>query len=271
MKIFANLWMLTNKHHSVTLTSFLFLIFMSLLLTGCGNSGYKPVTNVTVTTKTLDQDVYVNLKAQFNLGNTTLPSVTFPVVNPKSPSEIYGSISMAPTLDGKSEVSLDINFTQITHLQGGKASLPNGTALPIGGINGVEIVELLIPNTLAKVYIGIDQNVAIAGFALAIKELDQIGNTIGGVNLFPSFSFGKIKGVGGIFTGKTSGTTGIALFVDLSSVLNQEQIFNLSHGSFASLKSTSMKSIIPASEKKSKLEKFLMKIGLGTKKTLTVK
>lgn len=271
MKFIANLWMFSNKHHTISVTSILFLIFISMLATGCGKSGYKPITNVAVSTSTLNQDVYVNLKAEFNLGNVSLPAVTLPVVNPKDPQEIFGSLSINPTFNGTSEVNLKVNFTEVTHLQGGKASLPNGAALPVGGLSQVEIVELSIPNTLAKVYIGLDQKIAIAGFALSIKELDQLGSTIGGVSLMPSFAFGKIKGVGGIYTGNQPGTTGLALIVDLSSVLNQEQIFNLSKGSFANLKTLAPTSVTPSSSQKSKLETYLFKIGTGKRKIVTIK
>jgi hypothetical protein len=239
------------------------------LLTSCGKNGSQLVSDVKVSTQLVNQEVWVNVNAKFDLGNTALPSITLPVANPKNPSQIFGSISMAPTFDGKNQVGVSVNFTEALKIQGGIATLPNGTGLPVGGLNNVDVIQLNIPNTLARVYIALDKGVALAGFAIAIKELDSIGSSIGGINLFPRFNINNVIGIAGVFTGSQSGQTGLALFVDLSSVLNQQMLnntpTNLTVGEIAG--QMQIQAIQPAASQKGSLENALFKFGTKSKKT----
>lgn len=269
--------LISVKRRSGTIISYIELnvaLFLLFILTACGQqSGSQLVSDVKVATNLVNEQVWVDVKAKFDLGNTMLPSVTLPVVNPKNPSQQYGTISMAPTFDGKNEIGIAVNFTEALKIQGGPASLPNGTSLPVGGLNGVDVIQLNIPNTLARVYIALDQGVAMAGFAIAIKELDQIGSTIGNINLFPSFKIEKIIGIAGVFTGTASGQTGLALFVDLSSVLNQKMLDHTNTNLMANEIKGQMKmnTVNPSSSKKSKLQNSLFNFATGSKKKLSLK
>ncbi|MFZ4715793.1 MAG: hypothetical protein ACOYL6_18870 [Bacteriovoracaceae bacterium] len=244
------------------------LLLVLFIVSACGKSGSQLVTDVKVATRLVNQEVWVDVNAKFDLGNTALPSITLPIANPKDPTHVYGSVSMAPTFDGKNQIGISVNFTEALKIQGGAAALPNGTGLPVGGLANVNVIQLMIPNTQARVYVALDHGVAMAGFAIAIKELDSIGSSLGGINLFPSFQFDKIKGIAGVFTGGQSGQTGLALFVDLSSVLNQTMLNNTPTNLMVSEISgqMSLQAVTPSASKKGNLEKALMKFGTKSKK-----
>jgi len=261
----------SQKSGSVVVTYVkIHLILLGMfLLTSCGKSGSQLVSDVKVATHLVNQEVWVDVNAKFDLGNTALPAVTLPVANPKDPTHVFGSVSMAPTLDGKNQIGISVNFTEALKIQGGAATLPNGTALPVGGLGNVNVIQLNIPNTLARVYIALDKGVALAGFAIAIKELDSIGSSIGGINLFPRFNINNVIGIAGVFTGSQSGQTGLALFVDLSSVLNQQMLnntpTNLTTAEIAG--QMQLQSVQPAASQKGTLENALFKFGTKSRKT----
>lgn len=228
--------------------------FLAFYLSACGQSGNQVVKNVSVATHVKDNDVYVDVNAIFDLGNTALPTITLPIFDPRNPGTNYGSISMAATLDGRNQIGVSVNFTKATKLPGGSAHLPNGSNLPIGGLQGIQVVEILIPNTTGRIYVALDRGVAMAGFAFSIKEMDQIGANIPGVNLFPRFSFNRVNGIAGVYTGAQSGQTGLALFVDLSALLPQDAY------------PLAMNQVMPATKKKNNLEYSLFKFSSGKSK-----
>src|SRR6185295_17910745 len=51
--------------------------------------------------------------------------------------------------------------------------------------------------------------------------LDPAGKYVPGVNIFEPLTFGNVSLTAGFFTGSSTNTTGIGLFVDLSNVINQ--------------------------------------------------
>ncbi|MCB0370435.1 MAG: hypothetical protein KDD45_13675 [Bdellovibrionales bacterium] len=223
-------------------------------LSACGNSSV--VQQVTVTThQDNNQDMWVSLNSQLNMGSLIFPALTIPIINPKYPSEILGTVNLQRTLDGKNVLAVDANISQISSNQFSSDNLlPNGNAIPVAGLSGVVAVNF---NSRSKVYLGGDSNSLMFGVALAIPLFDNIGQYLPGVNMFfalPTNS--QVTGLGGVFTG-TSGQNGIGLFVQVPNTIsslgtnlaaNQNSTSTLSTNKVASLTKLSTVSESSASD-----------------------
>ena len=218
--------MKTNQVKNLFLKGALALsLIVSPLLTGCGdNASQQIVTNIEVSSYTQDGDIFAEFAADLDFGAVSLPTVYYPVMHPQT-GEHLGTVSLTTNFDGSNAVDLDINISNIAGLQGSsQPTLPNGHPLPVGGLNGVSVVQLPVQGTLAQVYVALGENVAMAGVAIPITQLDSIGGSLGGIDFFPSFHINNVKGIAGIFTGSGTGQNGIALFVDLGDVINPMDI-----------------------------------------------
>jgi hypothetical protein len=196
-------------------------ILVSLLavgVTGCGKGQGQFVKDVQIRTYTQNNDVYAEVKAQVDTGKLSIPGITLPILNPKQPGVIYGSIGLNPSLNGGSELTLDVDVTAATGVQGIDGSLlPNGSPIPVGGLGNVPVVGLQA-GANSKIYVAVGPGVAVLGVALTVHQFDNVGGNIPiPINLFPSFKLANgVTGIAGIFTGPVSGQNGVALFVDAS-------------------------------------------------------
>lgn len=197
------------------------VLFGTLAMSGCGKggAGSSLVQNVSVKTYDINNEAYVEMAAILNTGNIQLPAIQFPVMHPKK-NEVLGTLALKPALPSGTELNLAVNLNKAVGLDAGNGgTLPNGTGIPVS-VGGAGVIGLPIGNSGSKIYLALSQNVAVMGAAVVISEFDRIGSKIGGVNLFPTFNFGKgIQGVAGIFAGAQPGSSGIAVFVDASSVI----------------------------------------------------
>ena len=192
-------------------------------LTGCGDSAQNGnlVRDVKVELQTVNQDLYAVLTANIDTGSVQMPSVTMPIFDPNHFSTHYGQVAMKPALGGGTELNIAVDLTTTANLGAGSPTLPNGSPLPVGGISNVPVITLPLEGSQgAELYLTLTQSVGMIGVAIPIKEFQQLGNSIGGINFFPSFQMPDgLKGIAGIFTGTSATGSGIALFFDFSSVL----------------------------------------------------
>ena len=195
---------------------------LSLGLVGCGQNGENIVRDVSVRTYVQNNDVYVEVLTVIDTGNAHLPSIQLPIFDPRNPGKVYGSVAIREVFagGGGAEIGIAANLTTITGVQGlNDPTLPNGTPIPVGGLGNTPVIKLSISQD-SKIYAAYNPGVALIGAALSLKEFDQIGQRIGGVNFFPSFSFPNgIRGIAGIYTGQNSHQNGLALFVDIGPAL----------------------------------------------------
>ncbi len=196
----------------------------TLLFTACGKQQHQLVKDVNLAAYTEEGEIYTEIVTTMDFGNMTLPSLELPVKHPKT-SEQLGTVAMYARFDGLNEIKLDVNLSRAFAIQGqNNATLPNGTAIPVGGLGDTPIVALPIGDTQAKVYLALDSGVAVAGFAISIKEFAGIGNSVGTINFFPAFNIGDVRGTAGIYTSGNDDQNGLAFFVDLSSVVNPDDM-----------------------------------------------
>lgn len=201
-------------------------LLMLLALTGCNSNQKQMVKSVTLETFGNEEEhIFVKSSVVFDFeGTANFTAVEVPVKMPGQDIS-YGTIRLVPTLEGYNEVTLTANLTTIFKLRGGAADLPNGSQLPIGQIELIDVIQIPINGINAEVYVASRNGYILLGFAIAIKELDPLGTWIGGdANIFPGFSIKEINGNAGIFTkANVSGQTGVAAFISFKSTISPEQ------------------------------------------------
>ena len=188
---------------------------VSSLTLACSSSSSNVIhsMNLSVSQATASSDSLINLSAEVDLGNLTLPSFVIPIQDPRTQLKL-GQVSLGTASDGKPLITMSLDETAVLHADSTLgATLPNGN--PIPGALGVPSGELLAFPILqySRVYIGGDlKNKVYAGVALSIQQLDAVAGNLGGGNIFFSKSFGPVNGVAGLFTSATPHETGIAVF-----------------------------------------------------------
>lgn len=225
--------------HSKNYFKLAMLFTVVAALSACGNNSI--IEKVTVnTSQDNNQNVWVSMDTQLNMGGLSFPSLTIPIANPRFPKEILGKVTLQRTLEGKNNLLVDANLTEISNNQFANDNLlPNGNALPISGLNGVVSVRF---NTSSKLYLGGSDTSMMFGVALAIPLFDSINKYIPGAStLFLNLPTGsQVDGLGGVFIGNT-GSSGIGLFIKVPNSIiissSQSLIANLNTNSSANMQS----------------------------------
>lgn len=181
-------------------------------LSACGQSSIISRLDVN-TTADANSDVIMDVEADFNLGKLRFPSLALPIPNIQKPGQNYGTLQIGYTVDGKNQLKMKVNVSQI---EGGSLhtdhKLPNGENIPVSTSTAVFSIPIL---GSSKVYFGFTDNSVVLGLALAIQQLDAIGQYLPGTQIFLPV---KLKTGGealaGVFTGSGSGQNGLALFIN---------------------------------------------------------
>jgi hypothetical protein len=220
---------MSNKYVSQVM-AVLSITAAAVATTGCGSASGgvgNMLTGIQVQTYNQNGDLWTSMTSQLDTGAMLLTGVSFPIVNPHNPSVTLGQFSMQSNLcnpngvcQGGGTLTIAVNITQISHAQILDNKLPNGTMIPVGQAVNNAIVALPLGGTGGKLYVAFGQNIAMLGVALPFSALDSVGQYVPGVNIFQPFASNGISGIVGLFTGATVKTTGVALFVDLSSLLH---------------------------------------------------
>lgn len=184
------------------------------------------VTDIRLSSQTFEGDIYAEFTATLNFENITLPAVQYELIHPQT-SQWLGQINLGTLFSGETELNLGINLSAIANIPGvASAQLPNGMKIPVGGINDVNVIQIPIANHRGEIYIAMESGIAMIGVAINIAGLDRLGEEVGTSGFFPMFQIKDVKGIAGLFSSNTPGKNGIALFVDLSSVINPEDLLH---------------------------------------------
>jgi hypothetical protein len=209
---------------------FLSALVLSLSSVGCGK-GRSFVNSAELTAYTEAEQIYTELGLNLDTGSVQLPSLVFPVVNPRNSAEQIGKISLLKMLDRGSRLGIALNLSKVAQIQGSDGSmLPNGDRIPLTLPEGTSAVSFPVAGSNIRAYLALGPHVAVFGAALPIREFLELGQIFGQISVFPSFSFGKFTGVAGLFLGPTTGTNGFAVFTDLSRALTPDQLRELVPG-----------------------------------------
>ncbi len=210
-----------------------FTLMASLMMSGCGAKGGNPiaqiVTNIAVKTSVQNSEDWVQATATLNTGGFQVAGISFPLSDFKSPAQ-YGQITLTPISCTKNcngysaDLTIQLNISQISREPSGSPLLPNGTPLPVGGLQNATTIAIPIANTGAQLYFAFAKGVALLGTAIPFSVLDPAGHYLPGVDVFQPFTAGPIQVTAGIFAGAAPKTTGIGLFMDISGVLNTNTV-----------------------------------------------
>ena len=217
------------------------LLFSAFNSVGCKNSTpVNPVhvTNVSVNTSvTTNQDEWLNFSITLSTQNFTVAALTLPILDPKDTTRQFGSFSLQPVLCSNPstcpygngvQIGVNLDMTGILNTKGVAPVLPNGAALPIGGLQNSTVIALPIANTGAVIYFAVGKGVAMFGTAVPFAQMNGVGQTIPGANLFIPVTITTAKGpftlLPGLFTGSAPNTTGVGFFADLSGLIPQSAL-----------------------------------------------
>ncbi len=184
-----------------------FLTLLTVILVSCGGAN-NTIKNVTINQSTVDNDVYLHLKAALGLGNILLPNLAAPILTPGK-GEV-GQIQLGPDF-----VEVDINLSEVVPQLEASAVLPNGASLPL--IKDNPVVTLPIGGSNVEVYISLANGAPALGVSIPVRELDSIGVFSA---FFPAFRVDNFLVAGGIYSSANSGESGIGAFFDLNGIIN---------------------------------------------------
>lgn len=202
----------------------------AIILSGCGKDG-QPVQNIVTAvqlkTESKNGEDWISTNLNLATGGFTLSAIQLPIFDPTQPGIQFGQISIRPTFcsncsnSNQAELGLGLNLTQITKIQGIDPLLPNGSPIPVGGLQNSHVITLPVADTGARVYFAFGPKVGMLGTAVPFKEFDPAGQSIPNLNLFPAFNIGPIQLMAGFFSGATTKTTGVGVFIDLATIISQ--------------------------------------------------
>lgn len=207
------------KNHFTSFVMMTIMVAGSLFFTGCGRNK-QFIESIRLQTSTVDQDHYLSVEAQFKSGALRLPAMRLPVVDPRNPKYAVGSFELkSQSKRTSSLLKLNLNISEMSQVSTTSSSLPNNTEIPFVESKKVTVAAFPVAQTKAKVFLALDQGVAVIGASLPIRELDHLGKWTGFMNLFYPFTRENVNATAGIFTGPNVGQNGFGFFVDAGPAL----------------------------------------------------
>ncbi|MGE3610024.1 MAG: hypothetical protein AB7I27_10595 [Bacteriovoracaceae bacterium] len=229
---------------------FLTLVMMISIVSACGK---RPniVSGMKVTATTVDSSVMLSVLADINLGSMSFPYATLPVFHPKTGAQL-GTVELLNSM-GKNQLKLNFNVSELADVRAELATLPNGNTVPLIGTAPTIVIPL---SNKAELYLAISDTVTAIGVAIPIKNFDNIGRSVGGLNFFPTFVMDKAIGAAGIFTSQTAGQNGFAFVADVSAYMPKSQSLAVS-GDDVSLNYNQQ---IPSQSQESKINSMIYQL-----------
>jgi hypothetical protein len=182
-----------------------FSLLVPTLLAGCG-AGRKVVSHVEFEHEVVNGEVELAMDATLAPGGLVLPKASFPLYNPKNPSQTLGTIRT----DGL-HVIVSVNASEALRLPdlADGATLPNGAGIPLVLPTGLEPIGIPVFNSNSRVYVAVNGDQILLGAAVAIAKEDRLNLPL---SIFLPFTVSReISGTGGFFLGEKQGLAVFAL------------------------------------------------------------
>ena len=205
----------------------IYLCLTCLMMISCGENSEAPqiITDLYLESFVDHHgDTTVGGAVEFNFeeGTGFYVSGNIPIYNKKKKE--LGTISFL----NKKVLSFSMNLTNTANFSYGDGLLPNGRRIPYR-VKPRDVIELPIGESNSA-YISVARGVSLIGFALNLEGLNESSVN---ADIFFSFAFGDIKGLVGYFgpsleEGFKKG--GIALFVEISSIIPPSALMNITEG-----------------------------------------
>lgn len=166
---------------------------------------------------TQNETVYVTTKLTSSFG--ILP-VTIPLLNPKKLTEVIGSVAIVSDITGVNySLQIAIDVTAAAKVKAaGLGLLPNGTLIPVGGVNMMNWITLPLQGNKGVIYLNLDSTAKSAVVGASIN-VAAFGTGLP-INMLIPFNIKNIGGLAGIYTGQ-KGQGGFGFFVDGSSLFKK--------------------------------------------------
>ena len=200
---------------------------MIIQFISCGkNPEQKILEHIYVETSMQQEDVWVGLVTELNLGGLEMTSISLPIHDPLSPGQYYGELKFITDLNTfNNVVEVNLNLSKVAKIRGSAfPTLPTGEDIPFRGIGNEEIIELEVPNIKAKIYVLLRKDTVIVGYASVIESFANASGYLGGADVFFGFNHDPVRGSLGFFSDQESNETGLGVFADLSKVVSPEVI-----------------------------------------------
>jgi hypothetical protein len=199
--------------------SFIAVALGAMLAMSCGKNGGVKVTKINLEER-IDQStehVWIDVRTELSMGNTTLPSLKLPVNLPGK--GLVGGLELGPNF-----VFVSVDLTQVIKLRASAAALPNGDRLPLIDTSHVVMLEAGA-NKKLKIYISLTAGSKAVGVAIPIAQLDQFGQDRGSAgNFMIPFNIQGTKIHAGTYWSPDRGENGLGIFVDLGTIFSRLMI-----------------------------------------------
>jgi hypothetical protein len=205
---------------------FIFTIILFQLI-ACGKRPEQNILeHIYVETSVKEDNVWVSLVTELNLGGLEMTAISLPIHDPKSPGEYYGELNFTTDLSSfNNVVEVNLNLSKVAKIRGSAfPTLPTGEDIPFRGVGDGDIVELEVPNIKAKVYVLLRQDTVIVGYASVIDKFAKASGYLGGADVFFGFNHYPVRGSLGFFSDKEAAEAGLGVFADLSNVMSPDII-----------------------------------------------
>lgn len=192
-----------------------FLGAMTLALSACSGGRQEFFNNLDLRVLEQNNQSFIQMTTQFELGNVSLTQATFTVKDPATQQEV-GTVSFEQLPTTQGQLILNVNASLLAHADASLGtSLPNGRSIPLalnlepGESFGVPVGEN------SRIYLGGSlKSTIFAGVAFGIKGLDQVMHRLNtAANVFFSYRpTDNLLGVGGIYGSPNATENGVAVF-----------------------------------------------------------
>jgi len=192
------------------LSNFLCSLTVIFLFISCGN-----VKTASVNAYRLDNELNLLSKVTFNKRiGVILDYADIPILNFQN-HEIIGNLKM----QNGNQIQLDLSLSKIFNAQiSDDILLPNGRQLPFILNDGVKIFSFEESSTHVKVFVAVDDMLAVAGIAIPISGM-PFDSSLDPFNFFLPFNIKGVKGAAGTFHGPNDGQNGVAIFYNVTAQL----------------------------------------------------
>lgn len=189
----------------------------ALAMTACaGNSGQNVLKDSGLALDNVNGMNVVSWTSEIDSKNLIISAATLPILSHGKELGKVEILSDVTTQKTYMKVSFNIKGALDLPLPKYSSTLPNGTQIPLTGIDLNKMMSYEVGKAGSRLYLYYDKTTkkAVLGVALNVESL-AIGTP---ANVMALFDFNGVTGVAGLYFGQAKNTSGLGAFVNLSSV-----------------------------------------------------
>lgn len=189
-------------------------------LTACsGNNAGQVLKDANINIESQNGQKFVTWMNELDTKNLIISAATLPIL--KDGKELGKVEVVTDVTTAKAFLKVSFNLSSFIDIPLPQYSsvLPNGTTIPLTGIDLNRMMAFDVGSKGSKMYLYYDTNTkkSVVGVALNIESL-SIGQP---ANVMALFNFNGLTGVAGLYFGAAQNQSGLAAFADLSTVFTK--------------------------------------------------